>query len=552
MHVVDHMVVVTYLVFTLGLGICFSRRQSRREFFAAGGTMGWMVVGLSVMATLFSSNSFVMYPAAAFGSSLRVGLSLVAFTLMAPLVVWVFIPVYSRLRCRTAYEYLEQRFHVSVRCLASGLFILLRIGWMASATHAASLVIASVAEVPQVMVILSLGAVAIVYTMLGGLRAVMWTDVIQFFIFATTILVALGLLVWRSGLGVDGIWSTYFAGRSQLVVDFSPSMTLKYGSWAILIGIFLEGLSAFGADQVAVQRYLAARSERTSQIGFGINLLGMWIVIPGLLAIGVGLYSFYEHHSEQLLPILERVDLLDLEPGAGPVGDAASQPASPSPRWGDVVRAENLQDQALPQFVRVHFPPGMIGLFLAALMAAVMSSIDSGIHSVTTAIVFDFRDRLLPAWRPQEAQHDVALVRALVVVIGTLAITLACFVGPLGDVFEVAKKTTAAFGGPLLAVFVLALFFPRARTVGVFAGALAGAAITMVLMERCPGWFSVWFWPIGFGLAMVISGLVSLVQPARNVNPQEALTYWTVMRGTSGAGQDGPATIPASASAGDD
>lgn len=517
MHPLDHIVVAAYVLFTLGLGVYFGRRQSRREFFAAGGSMGWMVVGLSVMATLFSSNSFVMYPSAAYGSSLRLGLALVAITAMSPLVVWVFIPVYSRLACSTAYEYLERRFHVSVRCLASGLFILLRIGWMASATFAASLVIASVAGVSQVAVILSLGVVAIAYTMIGGLRAVMWTDVIQFFIFAATILLALGLVVFRSGLGVGEIASTYFEGRSNLVFDFTPSLTLKFGSWAILIGLFLEALSAFGADQVAVQRYISARSVRTSQLGFGINLLGMWIVVPGLLAIGVGLHAYYEHSPHELLPILEQFQI----EGADEI--ALDQ-------VGDAMRTANLQDQALPQFVRLHFPPGMVGLFLAALMAAVMSSIDSGIHSVTTAIVLDFRDRLWPAWRPQDSDRDVTLIRSLVVIIGGISITLACFVGPLGDVFEIAKKTTAAFGGPLLAVFILALFCRRASTPGAFVGALLGAALTMLLMERRGDWFSMWFWPIGFGLTMMIGLLISLVWRIDRDTQRTPLTYWEVMR----------------------
>lgn len=516
MHPLDHIVVAAYLLFTLGLGIYFGRHQSRREFFAASSSMGWMVVGLSVMATLFSSNSFVMYPSVAFGNSLRVGLAMLAFTAMAPLVVWVFIPVYSRLGCTTAYEYLERRFHVSVRCLASGLFILLRIGWMASATFAASVVISTVAEIPQLAVILSLGVVAIIYTMMGGLRAVMWTDVIQFFIFALTILLALGLLVTRSGLSVDEITTTYFAGRSNLIIDFSPSMALKFGSWAILAGSFLEGLSAFGADQVAVQRYISARSVRTSQIGFGINLLGMWIVVPGLLAIGVGLFAYYEQHPQELMPILEQ-----LEP------NVAAEIAID--QIDDAVRKTNHQDEALPNFVRLHFPPGMIGLFLAALMAAVMSSIDSGIHSVTTAIIIDFRDRLLPNWRPQDAARDVTLIRSLVFLIGAISIILACFVGSLGDVFAIAKKTTAAFGGPLLAVFILALFFRRASTPGAFVGALLGAAATMVLMERCPDWFSMWFWPIGFGLTMIVGTLISLVWKIEHDRRQTPLTYWEVM-----------------------
>ena len=116
MHVADYLVVLGYLILVVVLGGIFGRHQSRREFFAASGSMGWLAVGLSVMATLFSSNSFVMYPSAAYGDSLRISLTLVSHTLIAPLIIWVFIPVYTRLNCQTAYEYLEIRFHVSVRC----------------------------------------------------------------------------------------------------------------------------------------------------------------------------------------------------------------------------------------------------------------------------------------------------------------------------------------------------------------------------------------------------------------------------------------------------
>ncbi len=486
MHYLDYAAIGAYLILTIGLGVYFGRNQSRKEFFAASGTMGWLTVGLSVMATLFSSNSFVFYPSAAYSGNLRIGLSMIAFTLMTPVIVFVFIPVFTRLKCQTAYEYLEHRFHVSVRCLASGLFVLLRIGWMASATFAASLVVAKVAGVPQTGVILTLGVVAILYTMLGGLRAVMWTDVIQFFIFAATILVALGIIVANSDLGIGGIIHEYFDGRENLLIDFSPSMTLEYGSWAILIGIFLEAVSAFGADQVAVQRYLSAKNERTAQIGSWLNLAGMWLVMPGLLAIGVGLYVVFGSQQGTLKP-----------------------------------------DEALPEFVRVHFPPGMTGLFLVALLAAIMSSIDSGIHSVTTAIVVDFRDRLLPHLCPKDDSSDVSFIRILVVLVGAISVGLACFVGELGNVFAIAKKMTAAFGGPLLAVFVLALFFKRVSAVGVFIGALLGAGAALNLMYHYPDWFAVWFWPIGFGLSLGIALGISLLTRRREAS---SLTWAGVMR----------------------
>jgi len=520
MHWLDYLTVIGYLVFTIGLGIYFGRHQSRVEFFRASGNMGWLTVGLSVMATLFSSNSFVFYPSAAFDGTLLIGLSLISFTFMTPVIVYFFIPVFTRLNCQTAYDYLERRYHVSVRCLASGLFVLLRIAWMASATYAASLVVATVAGVNQTSVILTLGIVAIVYTMMGGLRAVMWTDVIQFAIFALTIFIALCLIISMEGTSVSGIASSYFGERDGIFYNFEPSMTLQYGSWAILFGVFLEAVSAFGADQVAVQRYLAASSEQTAKMGSWINLAGMWLVIPGLLAIGVGLYAYYPQHPEELIPVLRQEQishpdnrvLADYLTTLDAVqADRNSTEYQTVLKQADkVIRETGLEDKVMPQFVRDHFIPGMTGLFLAALMAAIMSSIDSGIHSVTTAIIVDFRDRLKPEWTPANDEQDVRTIRFLVVLIGLIAVTLACFVGPLGNVFDIGKKMTSAFGGPLLGVFVLAMFFKRTNTLGVFVGVLCSAAITLYLIYERAEWFSVWFWPIGFGLSIVLSLIVSL------------------------------------------
>lgn len=498
MHPLDITAVVLYLITIVAIGSAFGRHQSRQEFFVAGGSMGWLAVGLSVMATLFSSNSFVFYPSAAFGSSLRIGLSLIAFALMTPVVIWVFIPVYARLDLETAYEYLEKRFHVSVRTLASGLFVLLRIGWLASATYAASVVVSSVAGIPETKVIIGLGVVSIGYTMIGGLRAVMWTDVVQFFVFATTILATLFLILVQSDLVPSDIVRTYFEGRDGLIVDFDLSMTLPYGSWVILFGIFLEGLSAFGVDQVAVQRYLSARTERVSQIGAAINLAGMWIVIPGLLMIGVGLYAHFIQHPSEL--------------GAGTLSEI-------------LYNDPKVADRAMPEFVRIHFPPGLAGLFLAALMAAIMSSIDSGIHSVTTALVVDFRDRLFPGLRPRSDRAELMSIRLMVLAIGAISITLACYVGALGNVFDVGKKLTSAFGGPLLAIFVLAFFSRRVNSFGVIVSVFVSTALTLYLMYSM-NWFSVWYWPVGFGTALVLGYAVSLLQPARPTQ----YTYFQIMR----------------------
>jgi Na+/proline symporter len=150
----------------------------------------------------------------------------------------------------------------------------------------------------------------------------------------------------------------------------------------------------------------------------------------------------------------------------------------------------------------------------------------------------DFRDRLWPRWKPDDDRRDVLLIRMLVLLIGGVSVGLACFVGNLGDVFDIGKKMTAGFGGPLLAVFILAFFFPRARAGGVFVGALAGAGIAIFLMYRHPEWFSVWFWPIGFGvalaLAFVLEAAWSVVRPRGRDSAEPPLTYWTVIKNSSG------------------
>lgn len=560
-HTLDYVIVLGYLAISLGLGFAMRRQANRDEFLTAGRSMGRITVGLSVMATLFSANSFVMYPSAAYGNSLRILMALVAFWAMGPIVIWVFIPVYSKLKCDTAYEYLELRFNLPVRCLASTLFILLRVAWMAAATFAASVAISGISGINQYVITIGLGAVAIGYTMLGGLRAVMWTDVLQFFVFFGTILFATGLLIQTSEGGASQIAETYFAGRDNLLFDFSLDPTFRFGTIAILIGSFLEGLSAFGADQVAVQRYIAARDVRTSQSGFFINLLGMLVVIPGLLAIGAGLFSYFKQHPEDMTPVLiaqlkegddAKVVALRTEferlwkqespdrasagdsPTATPSPDAMTSmiqqhyQSNPDKLHADIV-ALGLNDQAMPQFVRLRFPPGVLGLLVAALMAATMSSIDSGIHSVTTALVVDFRDRLLPDLRPSTDAGEMFVARLLVIVIGVLAITLACFVGQLGDVFAVAKKTVGAFAAPLLAVFILGLFVRRATPFGVFYGTWLGAAFTLIVMYHFDDWFSMWFFPVGFCGSFGLSLFLSLLPiPANRQRDSEPLTFWAV------------------------
>ncbi len=537
MSFIDYAIVLAYLVLSLGLGVYFSRNQTQKGFFIAKKTMGWLPVGLSVMATLFSTNGFVMYPSVAYGSSLRVWLYMIILTAVAPIVMFVFIPVYARLNCKTAYEYLEMRFHVCVRAIASGLFVFLRIGWMASVIYSATLVLASVTGISQFILIILLGVISTTYTMLGGLKAVMWTDVLQFFIFCTTIILTLILIVVYSSDGIGGITSSYFEGRNDLLINFKPAFDLDHGSWAFIIGLPIVFLSTYGADQVSVQRYIAAKSERTSKIGLMLSVLGAWIVIPGLLIIGVGLYSHFQANPSEMITVLDKELGGELpqwrtqgSPDPGTHSLSSYYQNHPEHIHEDVVR-NNIQDKVFPQYVRLYFPPGMVGLFLVALMAAVMSSIDSGIHSISTSLTVDIRDRFFSKWKPEDEKREVFQDRLLVVFISSISIFLACQVGDMGDVFAIGKKLTAGFGGPLLSIFILALFFPRVRTAEVVIGTLAGSLIVHVMMFYYTGWFSLWFWPMGFALALSISLVVSFFRKSGKMDhPGRQFTYWHIMR----------------------
>ena len=212
----------------------------------------------------------------------------------------------------------------------------------------------------------------------------------------------------------------------------------------------------------------------------------------------MALYGWYSSHPEEIAAIPHAK-----EPSISSDNPTVREAVAQSPR---------IADRALPGFVDSHFPPGLRGLFLAALMAAIMSSIDSGIHSVTTALVVDFRDRLAPQWRPTSERREIRMIRVLIVVIGAISIAIACLVDPESSVFSVSRKLTAAFGGPLLAIFVLAFFSTRATWQAVLVSASISTIATLALMTVRSEWFSPGFWPIGFGMTIVGGYACSLLQ----------------------------------------
>ncbi len=549
---IDGCVVLGYLCLTALLGVAFYRQSSSTEFLLANRGMGWLPVGLSVMATLFSANSFLMIPGETFRYNMLFFACLLGVISTTPIVMRWFIPVYVRSGCFTAYELLEKRFDVRVRVLAAVLFMLLRTGWMAAATFACSLAVSVISGTDLFLTIWVMGIVTTIYTVTGGIKAVMWNDVMQFVVFAVSIIGASVVAITNVPGGWSGTWAAYEAADKFHLIDPRLDLSLRMGTWALLLGQFVENLSAYATDQSLVQRYLSATSVRVCRRAFIANIAGVLLVLPGLMILGAALSSFYGAHPERLVAapmeyfarkpadLKKAPEMVAAMAGARHIDSAeyiqqaranpsllredltARYKANPRLAEKDLYAADR-QDEAMPLFVRQEMPRGMIGLVIAALLAATMSSIAGGIHSIATSITVDIRGRLMGRPMDMESSTEVRFIRILTLILGVIATGLACVVNRLGPVFDMNKKLNGLFSGPLLALFLLAFFFRRARTLPVLLATAAGTGFTAWMtslsqLKSLPHWMTptgtispMWFCVIGFLTTWILGASFSLM-----------------------------------------
>ncbi len=432
MNVWDTIVALLYLAAVLLLGGWMAlRHRGAAEFHLGGRTLRWFPIGLSVAATLFSAINFTAFSGEVAHYGLYVVMALPAFPLVAlPVVRWV-IPFYCRQTSASAYAFLEQRFDGRVRQLASALFILWRLAWVSIVLYATSRFMAGVTGLSFPLLLLLSGGLAIVYTAAGGLHAVVWTDVLQFAALfgGLTLSVAVATSAaggWRALFSLAAAEGALEPFHPLNPAIFSADPRMRISLWSALIGTFVAFLTRYGADQMVIQRYMAARSRRHAQTGFVLNIVLAVLAIACLGFIG----------------LLARVQAAGSE--LGPAGPALGM-------------------ARLSLFIRA-LPAGVRGLLVAGLFASTMSSVDSGLHSCVTALTTDF---------PKAVRWHPAAATALV---GIPAVLAAAFAGHLGTVFELANKVVNGLGAPLLAVVAAGWLHRHMTPRGVWLGGLAGAA----------------------------------------------------------------------------
>lgn len=461
---IDVTVIVAYLLIMLYMGLKIARKQrSTEDFFVGGRDLPAWAVGISLFASVMSTILYLGQP----GEMFRTGLSFLTRNLPLPLILivvcFVWIPFFMRLRLTSAYEYLERRFNYSVRALAAIFCLLLIFGWISVVVLTASMALVEITRIEAILpfindadsavyaTILGVGAFSIFYTTLGGIRAVIWTDVIQFFVLLIGALFTMGAVAWMTSSNV-GDWvevsQTY---KHEEVQWFDWDVRNRSTVFSISLSLFMWMVCTHGANQMAMQRYFTVRNVKAARISYVISAVAALALGVILAGVGISLMYFIQQY--------------DLPASAGILSDIRS--------------VRNVaQDSVFPQFISIYMPSGLRGLVVAALFAAAMSTIDSGANSASTILTVDFIRRFDP--KSEAGQLELKRARIMTACMGVLVVgyTIALYELSKGsDIISLAQKGFNCFLGPLGALFVLGMFVKKATPIAVIPAFILGEIV---------------------------------------------------------------------------
>ncbi len=523
MRLADWLVLCGSLAFVVLYGLWKSRgTNSVDKYLLAGKTMPWYAMALSIMATQASAVTFISTT----GQSYVDGMRFVQFYFGLPLAMVILsvtaVPIFHRAKVYTAYEYLEQRFDARTRALVSAIFLLERGLALGITLYAPAVVLTVILGWPDQAALLLMGVVALLYTTLGGIKGVTWTHFQQMLVMVAGLAAAFAtavLLLPSHVSFLDAVTLAGAAGRLN-AVTLNFDWNDRYNLWSGLIGGMFLALAYFGCDQSQVQRYLTGKSVDQSRLSLLFNGLAKVPMQFLILFIGAMVFVFYIYEKPPVLfqnAELARIQTAPMRAEFAPVEqrfDAAfesrkaaanqlveARHSGDSQLWRQGLdqygKAQRDLDAARRQsavlvekaggpkglvdtnyifltFVTRHLPAGLIGLVLAVIFGATMSSISGEMNSLATVTVIDIYKRHVR--RDASDRHYLNVSRAATVFWGCYAVVSASFFKGLGSLVEVVNLLGSYFYGGLLGVFVLAFFFPRVRGRGAFYGVLAGEA----------------------------------------------------------------------------
>ena len=444
-HILDYAALFLYIIAVLAIGIVFSRRENTTDdYFLAGRRIPWWAATLSIFSTHLSAVTFMAIPAKAFAANWLTILVNVGIILAAPVTVFCFLPFYRRLRITTIYEYLELRFSPALRVYGALAFVTYQLGKMGVFLLLPALALATVTGFDVYVCIVVMGVLCIIYTVLGGIEAVVWTDVIQ-----SLVLIG-GALLCVIVVFADENFDFGRMASVAVTEDVNKFYVGNPGSlvfWQFLIGGFFIQLVPFTSDQSLAQRFLTTPTEKDATRSVWAHAA---MVVPASLlffGLGTALYIFYASRSE-LLPATDQTDII------------------------------------VPWFIATQLPPGMAGLVIAGLFAATMSSVDSGMHSIATTLVNDVYRKAFPQ---ADDAKQLSVARAITVVVGICGTLSAVFVTSLdpGSLWDLILLLVGLLGSTLTGVFLLGVLTRQANSVGTAVGVIA-SMLTLITIRNLP------------------------------------------------------------------
>jgi len=548
MHPVNWIVVGAYLLYVVVDGVRRAKDTDRIEgYFLASRSLPWWVVGLSVMATQLSAVTLI----GTTGQGATDGMRFIQFYFGLPIAMVIvgvtLVPFLHGAKVFTAYEYLERRFDARTRSLTSFLFLLSRGMAVGTILAAPGVVFSAVFGWDLVWSVVLIGVPTVIYTMIGGVQAVAWVDVKQMVLIVIALVAIVVVLIVQLPVRPDDALRIAGATGRLDIFDFSFDINETYTFWSGLIGGTFLMLSYFGTDQSQVQRYLAARSVDEARTSL---LMSAYWKIPLqalVLLVGVLVFVYYIFQPSPLLfnPVdEERVRSANAVAYGAPeqqfdvaqqsrqtaahaaadarrAGDRASAAAAMESFEASNTEARAIREEALvlaggapgeaardvnyviPWFVLHELPIGLTGIFIAAVMAAAMSSIAAELNSLSTATVIDFYRRWV---RPEGSDaHYLRVSKFATGMWGLFACFVAIYAATLGSLIEVVNRFGSFFYGSILGVFLLAML-PKARAAGAFFGLLAGMAAVAAVTFGAPSVSFLWHNVIG-ALTVLAIGL---------------------------------------------
>lgn len=471
--ILNYIALICYLAAIMAVGMYFAKRQkSAEDYFKAGGRIPGWAAGISVFATTLSSITFMSIPAKAYTGDWTFLVGQYMAILVLPVVFWFYIPFFRKLNLTSVYEYLERRFDVKMRLFGSISFMLFHVGRISIIIYLTALALMPFVDISPLTIVFLIGVLCIVYTFLGGIEGVIWTDVIQGIMLSVAAILIFVMICFNVDGGALQIFS-YAAEHDK----YFPADKFAW-SWSestvpvLCIGFFFAALQQFTASQDVVQRYIVTDNIEETKKALITNAKLVACVPIFFFAVGTALYVYYTQNPE-LLPA-------DFNTGG-----------------------------ILPFYVISQMPAGVAGIIIAAVFAASQSSISSSLNSISACFTSDIYEKLSDN---PSSEKKLKVGRLLTVIAGVLGVCTSTYLiySNESEIWDAFNSLLGLMGGPMTGLFMLGIFIKRANALGAMLGAVASVVTVLCLRQFTD--LNFFFYGVFGTLVVVIVGyLVSLL-----------------------------------------